>query len=44
MTSATNAVDFGDLAAAGEKQGGSIQSSTRGIFYGGNSGGVINTI
>ena len=32
----SNGVDFGDMSYAAEKQGGEVNSSTRGIFYGGN--------
>ena len=33
---AGNGVDFGDLSYDSEKSGGEVNSSTRGIFYGGN--------
>ena len=36
MLQAGNGVDFGDMSYAAEKQGGEVNSSTRGIFYGGN--------
>ena len=36
MLQASNGVDFGDLSYSAEKQGGEVNSSTRGIFYGGN--------
>ena len=36
MLQASNGVDFGDMSYAAEKQGGEVNSSTRGIFYGGN--------
>jgi len=36
MLQASDGVDFGDMSYAAEKQGGEVNSSTRGIFYGGN--------
>ena len=36
MLQASNGVDFGDMSYAAEKQGGGVNSSTRGLFYGGN--------
>ena len=36
MLQASNGVDFGDMSYQAEKQGGEINSSTRGLFYGGN--------
>ena len=36
MLEASNGVDFGDMSYAAEKQGGEVNSATRGLFYGGN--------
>ena len=36
MLQASNGVDFGDMSYAAEKQGGGVNSSTRGLFFGGN--------
>ena len=36
MVQASNGVDFGDMSYAAEKQGGGVNSSTRGLFFGGN--------
>ena len=36
MVQSSNGVDFGDMSYRAEKQGGGVNSSTRGLFYGGN--------
>ena len=36
MLQASNGVDFGDMSYSAEKQGGGVNSSTRGLFFGGN--------